>query len=85
MQSRFRVINQNDKIKYYSNSYEKVTSLLEVSSSSQKLFYNFKKKVTNSSKCLKQIKFVYLHTLLDFHCNEIMFVTKQTHGEAIIF
>jgi hypothetical protein len=25
-----------------------------------------------------------VHTLLDFHCNEIMFVTKQTHGEAII-
>jgi hypothetical protein len=59
-------------------------SLFEVSYSSQKLFYNFKKKITNSSKCLKQIKIVFLHTLLDFHCDEIMFVTKKTHGEAIL-
>lgn len=59
-------------------------SLLEVSYSSQKIFYNFKQKIKNSSKCLKQIKIVFLHILLDFHCNEIMFVTKQTHGEAII-
>jgi len=26
---------------------------------------------------------VFAH-IVDFHCNEIMFVTKQTHGETII-